>query len=232
MKRLFKDNIIWYISVFLVWLLPGLKKDVHFESMIFISAFIITLLSLCFIKNKPLVLVTVAVITVSAAVYDYSYLFHVVPPLLLIIMAESKEKQIFETCNTVFITTMIFKSFYFIYLFVSANMIVSSFLIDYIKASFLIMLSFSVLLVSSFKTNSNRKGQSIKKSKIIYSYALTSIIFENVLLVIRSSSGAVQSAQFDFVYYFVLLLIIIYNDDAAVRYIYDKIREKTEKVIV
>lgn len=235
MKNKKSTDIFLYTMLFLTWILPGFKRIIRPETAVMFAAFLVTLLLCFYIKNEKLKAGFVALVTVAVSIYRYYYLLIYIPVLILIGMTYSsldKEKsKMFETCNTMYITAMVFRIIYIVYLFVTAEIIVEGRWMYYLKPASIISVFFLLLLIRSFLKKTEMKNKEISKARTVYVFAIVGLLTEIMISVAKSGYGDLQAAQFDFMAWFVFLLNVLYFKDYGAEIFFNNLNNKLLKFL-
>lgn len=232
MKNKKITDILLYILLFVTWILSGLERTIHTQTLIFTAAFIASLVLYYTVKNIKIRFLSILIITVASGIYTYEYILLYIPVLLLIVMMTSKadkqDKEIYETCTTLYISLLIFKVFYTVYLWINKDMYMTGRFSFYMKTGGFIMVLFFLLL--SIKEDKEKRKKNNKLNRV-YLFSIIGIFADVVMLAIKNVHGKLQSPQVDFIAWFIMVLCILYFNDIPVQFLFKKLNDKMEKYL-
>lgn len=226
-------DILFYILLFASWFLPGLDNSIHLDTGILFSAFIVSCAVHFFVRNAKYKVITLIAITVAATIYNFEYVLLYIPVLMLLIMFDFLDNKdsnnIYETCNTMYIVTSVFKVFYLVFLFITkAEVYVNGRITFYSKIAGIIVGFFLLLLFISSKKNLKIPPKKLSRIKVIYISSLIGLVIDVCILSLKNVYGEIQAAQFDFLTWFVFVLCIMYFEDPVSEFIFSEINNRLQ----
>lgn len=243
-KNIFKSKELGYLLLALLWFYPAVINygyDYYLKDLIFNIAFLVSIFLVVILKNKKESLISAFVIAAAVCVYDFSYIFAVLPAELLIVSykyiieyinekdKKRESKDTGEILLTVSSILIVFSLGYIFYIFDPEKNIGLFF--NKVRDSLWILAFFIFMFVMAVKNKAGEKNQNYKKTtgklKTVYIYALAGFVETLIISYFASFSYvSVFSRSYSF-YWFIFIELMFYYKDPFIMKVNERMKGKT-----
>lgn len=238
-----KENIIKLLScaaLFILWILPCFELEIFSKTYVYLAAFLLSVAVIYIFKKEGISFLLIAVITAAASIYEYEYIFVVLPVVLLIFAhryvscKDEKKNESFNTSNN--LTTLSFMCicgqlcYAFIqYMNTEPHRIENIFTALRLVPLFLVL--FAVLALQSRKRD-NYKIIPKKKADKYFMIYLTSFVglVVSVFTFYALNGYGIQSMRTEYIFWFIYVLTIGVNEDPYIGLLFNRIKQNVENV--
>lgn len=238
-----KDNIKKIISVlvlFVLWILPCFELEIFTKTYVYFVAFILSVVLMYIIKKKVISFLAIGIISVAVSVYNYEYLFTVLPVMLLIYAhfsagnVENEKTDSFNTSNNCTTLSFMFIIGETVYAFIQyANIEVHRIqnVLTALKLFPLFVIFFIVLAVQG-RNKANYKAVSKKKADKYVMIYLTSLLGLAVsLFTFHALNGyGTQSIRTEYIFWFIFVMTMAINKDPFIEITIKRIKAAVEEI--
>lgn len=243
MQKDLKKTLSGFILLFGLWLMECFKMQVYFKTYIYFAAFVFSIAISYLVKKEGFALIGLSVVSLATALYNYEYLFIVLPVVLLcyahrsatVRLKEIKsngkaEEGLTDTYTTLSGILMVGQVVYSLVVFQNTYPHKAGNLLYIMRIAPVFVLLFVLLCVEAFRNNGtkgNKTDSKVQNSlKMIYMVSIFGSILTAAAFYAVNGYGS-QSYSTEYIFWFIFVMLMALNKDP---YMYSGIKKIEKKL--
>lgn len=228
MKKDLKKTFLWCAFLFIFWILPCFSMTVFFKTYIYFAFFVLSMAVLYLAKKETAALLGLSAISLAAAIYEYEYLFLVLPVVLLIYAHRSATQSLTskgesksaggltDTYTTLSFILMIGQLVYSFIVYQTTEPHRAENILYALEVAplFIALFIFLIVQTRSKKGTKGHKADSKKQSslKMIYFVSLFGTVISVSTFYAVNDYGT-QHNRTEYVFWFIFVMLMAVNKD-------------------
>ena len=246
MQKDLKKTLLGFILLFGLWLMECFKLQVYFKTYVYFGAFVLSIAITYLVKKESFALIGLSAVSLAATLYNYEYLFNVMPVVLLCYAHHSvtrklkevksngkAEEGLTDTYTTLSGILMIGQVVYSLVVFQNTYPHKAENILYIMRIAPVFVLLFVLLCVEAFRNKGTKRNKTDSKVQNSFKMIYTVSIFGSILtaVVFYSVNGyGSQSYSTEYIFWFIFVMLMVLNGDPYIHSGIEKIEKKLSNI--